>query len=174
MEVLVAYLSLGGPARRIAESIGWTLRSRGLRVHVRDIRTMGISGLLNYDAFIIGSDLYLGRWPSEAARFVARHRHVLSRMPCWVFTGGPTGFEMADGPGAVLWGVPDAEEVQRVRRSVSAFDHRVFLAVRHRELPEAGGVFEEIDSEGMPELPEGVRAWAGGIARALTRSSLES
>jgi len=89
MSILIAYASKHGATAGIAERIGATLHLRGLEVCVMSIPE--VPDLENYDAAIIGSAVYMGRWMKEAASFVRQRQAQLVRVPLWLFSSGPVG-----------------------------------------------------------------------------------
>jgi menaquinone-dependent protoporphyrinogen oxidase len=44
-----------------------------------------------YDAFIVGSAIYMGHWLEPATEFVDRFAASLARRPVWLFSSGPVG-----------------------------------------------------------------------------------
>ncbi|MFZ0129518.1 MAG: flavodoxin domain-containing protein [Candidatus Dormiibacterota bacterium] len=86
MSILIAYASKHGATAGIAERIGAVQRLRGLEACV-----MSISDLQHYDAAIIGSAVYMGRWMKEATSFVRQRQAQLVRIPLWLFSSGPVG-----------------------------------------------------------------------------------
>jgi menaquinone-dependent protoporphyrinogen oxidase len=91
MSVLVAVASKHGGTRGIADAIANELRAMDLEVEVADIGM--VDALRGYDAVILGSAIYAGRWMGEARKFVDAHRETLSRKPVWLFSSGPIGEE---------------------------------------------------------------------------------
>ena len=89
MKVLVGYGSKHGSTRAIAERIAETLRAAGHRAAARPVEAAG--DLAGYDAFVIGSGVYAGRWIQEATEFVRRHQPILASRPVWLFSSGPIG-----------------------------------------------------------------------------------
>jgi menaquinone-dependent protoporphyrinogen oxidase len=89
MKVLVTAASREGSTTEIAEAIAQTLRSRGLETtvsspeRVRDVR--------GYDAFVIGSAVYMGHWLEPASDLVRRLSPAFSERPVWLFSSGPVG-----------------------------------------------------------------------------------
>lgn len=86
MTVLVAYASKHGATTEIAEALGHDLRSRGLDADV--IRADEVDGFDDYDALVLGSALYMGKWLPAAQALLTRcahHPHV------WLFSSGPLG-----------------------------------------------------------------------------------
>jgi menaquinone-dependent protoporphyrinogen oxidase len=85
--VLVASASKMGSTSGIADAVAERLRSAGLdveRAGVEDVR--GVDG---YDAVVLGSAVYLGRWRREALTFLRRFGHDLAGRPVWLFQSGP-------------------------------------------------------------------------------------
>jgi menaquinone-dependent protoporphyrinogen oxidase len=60
MKVLVAYASKYGSTKGIADFIGEKLRQQGIRVDVQEVRSVKNAG--DYDAFVIGSAVYMFHW----------------------------------------------------------------------------------------------------------------
>ena len=42
----------------------------------------------SFDAFVVGSALYIGHWMKEAKEFAKRNRAILSNRPVWLFSSG--------------------------------------------------------------------------------------
>lgn len=87
--VLVAYATKMGSTKEIAEAIGDRLSERGCPAEVRSAET--VDSVDGYDAVIVGSAVYAGRWRPEAVRFVRRHRDRLAARRVWVFESGWLG-----------------------------------------------------------------------------------
>lgn len=92
--ILVGYSSKRGATAEIAEAIGTTLRARGFDVDVQDVRAS--VDVRAYDAVIVGSAIYMGRWLRPAVRFLRRHRRDLRLRPVWLFQDGPLGDDRKD------------------------------------------------------------------------------
>jgi len=85
--VLVAYASLHGSTRDVAEAVAETLRDCGLQadcVVARDVRF-----LAGYDAVVLGAAIYIGRLHKDARHFLRRYQWDLSRLPVAIFALGP-------------------------------------------------------------------------------------
>ena len=95
MRMLVAYASRHGATQGIAERIARTLEEDGLDVTVCPVDRVG--AVNDYDAFVIGSAAYYGRWLKEATHFVRRERETLADRPVWLFSSGPVGSKPTDG-----------------------------------------------------------------------------
>lgn len=87
--VLVAVASKHGSTHEIGEAIAATLRRAGLAVEVSEVE--GITAIDQYDAVILGSAVYMGRWLGEARDFAEANRAALQRKPVWLFSSGPIG-----------------------------------------------------------------------------------
>lgn len=93
-KVLIAYSTRRGATKEIAEAIGAPLLAKGFEVDVRDVRT--VRDVRAYDAVIVGSAIYMGRWLRPAVRFVKRHHRDLHARPVWFFQDGPLGEDRKD------------------------------------------------------------------------------
>lgn len=89
MTVLVTYASKYGGTAGIAEHIAETLNAAGVEAVARPITPN--AELAEYDAFVLGSALYIGSWLKEALRFARQHRDTLASRPTWLFSSGPLG-----------------------------------------------------------------------------------
>jgi menaquinone-dependent protoporphyrinogen oxidase len=88
-KVLIAYASKYGATAEIAQKMGAILRESGLPVDV--LAANGIRDLTPYQAVILGSAIYIGKWPKEAEAFLKTHEQALAERPVWLFSSGPTG-----------------------------------------------------------------------------------
>ncbi len=87
--VLVTAASRRDSTREIAEAIADGLTERGVRAQARVVDQ--IADLDGFDAVVVGSAIYMGRWLKTAREFVARHAAELSSVPVWRFSSGPLG-----------------------------------------------------------------------------------
>lgn len=165
MKVLVVAASKHGSTTGIAETIAAELSARGHEALFADAGDYGKRerpDLSGFDAFVIGSAVYLGRWMKPARRFVDANAEALAAKPVWMFSSGPTG----DEPPADEEAVHVDELVERI----GAREHRVFggsldeddLGPIERTMIRAAhapyGDFRDWDE---------VRAWAAHIAGEL-------
>ena len=163
MRVLVAAASRHGSTTEMAEAIGRTLSAAGLCADVRPIEE--VSGLAGYDAAVLGSGIYVGRWLPQASEFVRAHAASLGELPVWMFSSGPLG-----SPKPMPEGEP--EEAAELARSIDAREHRVFSGKLDRSRL---GLGEKIITN-VVRAPEGdfrpwkeIEEWAKGVAGALAR-----
>ncbi len=117
MRALVAVASQHGATREIADMIGATIAGRGIETDICEIEDA--PALAGYDAFVVGSAVYMGGWVKSARAFVEAHADELATRPTWLFSSGPVG----DPP------KPDSETAVKVEDLVAAVharEHRLF------------------------------------------------
>jgi menaquinone-dependent protoporphyrinogen oxidase len=96
--VLVAYATRFGSTREIAAAIVHELNSAELDAHAAEA-----TGALNpsdYDAFVIGSPLYGGKWLSQAGMFAAITSERIDGKPVALFSIGTLGISNQEGGNA--------------------------------------------------------------------------
>jgi len=102
-QVLVAYATKYGATAEIAERIGEVLREAGLATDVLPADRVG--DVRPYEAVVLGSAVYIGRWQKPAVNFLKTNEEALAERPVWLFSSGPTGegdpVELTQG-----WGFP--------------------------------------------------------------------
>lgn len=159
-KVLVAAASKYGATHEMAETIGATLRERGLEVDVLapdDVRTVE-----GWDAVVLGSAVYAGRWMKQARELVERAGPALRERPVWLFSSGPIG----DPPKPE----EDPVDASPVSEATGAREHRVFagrLVKKGLSLPDRAIATALRVAEGDFRDEGELRDWAGGIADAL-------
>jgi len=116
MKILVTAASRHGSTKEIATVIAGLMEDAGLEADVREPDE--IRSLAGYDAAVIGSGVYMGRWLDPARRLIERCHDEFAGRRVWLFSCGPLG-EPAK---------PDGEpaEVELLREATGAIDHRVF------------------------------------------------
>ena len=85
--ILVAYATLHGSTKEVAEEIAKTLRESGQAVDFQALKD--VRSLADYSAVVMGAPFYMFRWHKDARRFLSRHREALQKMPVAVFALGP-------------------------------------------------------------------------------------
>ena len=79
MKLLVAVASRHGSTHEIANALA---RQLGRAGHTVDVQTVDDSPTVEaYDAAVIGSAVYMGKWLPQAEQFVDRHQEQLAAMP---------------------------------------------------------------------------------------------
>lgn len=163
--VLLAYASKMGSTKEIAEVIGVELARAGLDVQVRD--ACDVTTVHGYDAVVVGSAIYAGRWRPDAVRVVGLivdKNSDVGPSPTWLFHSGPCGEAAAKS---------DAVAPKRVRQAAHqlgiappvTFGGRLdpatakgFIA-RRMAKGKLAGDFRDFDR---------IRDWADTIAHQLT------
>ncbi len=108
--VLVLHASKRGGTAGIADMIAQRLEERGIDSEVRP--ASHAPSLHGYDAIVIGSALYTGRWQGSAVRALRKAARLDDRPPLWLFHSGPLGDD-------------DGDEPQKAPRSVEKLTGRV-------------------------------------------------
>jgi len=160
MKILVTVASKHGSTGEIGEIIAGVLRDAGDEV-ISQVPE-AVHDVNRFDAVVIGSAIYAGRWLQPARALVDRQAVELARRPVWVFTSGPIG----DPP------MPAAEsdEAVDIATCLGARDHRTFAGRLDRSQL---GFMERTVTRAL-KAPEGdfrdldaIRRWADEIATAL-------
>jgi menaquinone-dependent protoporphyrinogen oxidase len=173
MNVLVAYATKYGATKGIAQRIAARLAEAGLSVEARPVDTVSDAG--RYDAFVVGSAVYIGSWLKDAVQFVERNRPVLSTRPLWIFSSGPIGAATTDAQGRDVRTSAVRKEVVDLKDSLAARDHHVFFGAFDRSKLHIGDRL----IAAMPAFPgsEGdfrdwneIDAWSKAIAEELSNA----
>lgn len=83
----VIYASRHGSTAGIAQRIAEGLRSAGVEVLVADAADHPDPA--GFDAYVVGSGVYMGSWLKEAVEWLERNRSALAGHPVWLFSSGP-------------------------------------------------------------------------------------
>ncbi len=83
-KVLITYASVSGSTGEVAEAIGKVLTARGAAVQVSHVRD--VSGVVSYNAVVLGSSIRSGQWLPGALQFLDAFRSLLSYVPVAYFT----------------------------------------------------------------------------------------
>lgn len=183
-KVLVVHGSRHGGTRGIAERIGEVLRSEGLDAVVSAADSVADVG--GYDAFVVGSGIYMGSWLKEPIEFIKRNQAALAARPLWLFSSGPLlgsskstagadpltdALGPEDGPGS-----GGRKKIAELSAATQARGHRVFFGMFDPKDPPKA--MSERIVRMMPAakdiLPPGdfrnwddIEAWAREIASSL-------
>lgn len=118
MRVLVTTASRHESTHEIAAAIAAGLIERG--IDAVPMPAEEVTTLDGFDAVVLGSAVYMGRWLGEARRVAQIHASALCMMPVWLFSSGPVG--PVDHP--IPPGTP--ADVPVLMRLTRAIGHRTF------------------------------------------------
>jgi menaquinone-dependent protoporphyrinogen oxidase len=164
VRILVSAASRHGSTAEIATRIAEALRAGLPGEAVVDVRPAAEAGdVTAYDAVVLGSAVYIGRW-LEDARHVAARLAADSSRPVWLFSSGPIG----DPPKR------DEEpvDVSDIVKATEARGHRVFAGRldRHRlGFGEKAMMLALRVSDGDFRGWPAIDAWGAHIAAELRR-----
>ena len=165
MRVLVAVASRHHGTHEIAEAIATGLITRGFEAEAVPVER--VTTLDGYDAVVLGSAVYTGRWLAEARRFAQVHTSSLCMIPVWLFSSGPVGpVDHLIPPGTPA-------DVPVVMRLTGAIGYRTFpgrLDMRRLDFPERAVVRTIHAPEGDSRDWDAVDRFAGEIADELLRA----
>lgn len=180
MRILVAFASRHGGTEGIADAVGAALRETDAESagpgdatgpgahHLVDVLGVGdIEDVAVYDAVIVGSAVYVGRWMDSARRFVLAHAPALRNRPVWLFSSGPVGDPA----------VPDTEaaDAAELAELVEAQGTRTFagrLRPAELSLSERTRIRDVHAAEGDYRDWDEIREWALDIADTLATATL--
>jgi menaquinone-dependent protoporphyrinogen oxidase len=126
MRLLVTAASRHGSTAEIATELAKALRGALPGIGVDVVPPTRVGDLADYDAVVLGSAVYFGRWLSEARCLVTSHAQELRSRPVWLFSSGPVG-----DPSLPATEPADAAELAA---AIGAREHVVFPGALHREL----------------------------------------
>jgi menaquinone-dependent protoporphyrinogen oxidase len=126
-----------------------------------------VDDLTPYDAVVLGSAVYIGKWRKEAAQFLQNNEQALAERPVWLFSSGPTGegdpLDLVKG-----WTFPEKLKpvADRIKpRDITVFHGAIdpqklnfFLRWMIKNVDSGIGDFRDWDA---------INAWAEGIADSL-------
>jgi menaquinone-dependent protoporphyrinogen oxidase len=164
MRVLVIAASKHGSTAEIATALGEALAHRGISATVADAGD--VADLEEYDAVVLGSAVYAGRWRKEARELAETHGSFLASRPVWLFSSGPVGDPLKPEE--------DPVDVKQIIAIVGARGHRVFAGKIDKSrlsLAEKAIVMSLKVAEGDYRDFGAVTAWAGEIADELLGGS---
>jgi menaquinone-dependent protoporphyrinogen oxidase len=161
MNVLVAYASRYGSTRQVAERIALELTQSGRTAEAAPLTAELDLG--KYDAFVIGSAVFYGKWMQEAVEFVRNNAGLISTRPVWLFSSGPLGGVMKERGSAIPMEIPELERIVRSR------GHRIFFGRLERQsLGRLDGfVAKVVGIQGDFRDWDDIAGWAAEIAHAL-------
>lgn len=164
--VLVAFASRHGSTEAIALEIARRLAEGGCVPTTRSAEL--VDDPAAFDACVIGSAVYMGRWMPAVRDLVTRHHLALRTKPVWLFSSGPVGTPAR--PEA------DPNDATAAFADLRAVEQRVFAG----RLDHAALTFPERIAVQVVGAPDGdfrdwgaIRAWADGIAADLAMRRTE-
>jgi menaquinone-dependent protoporphyrinogen oxidase len=172
MRVLVTAASKHGATRELAETIARVLEEHGLSTELVEMDE--VHDLGSYDAFVVGSGIYLGNWLKEARRFIDAHAGELAERPTWLFASGSiVGVPpVPNDPNALRAGL-----AERLVEATNAREHKLFagkLDLSTLGLLEKAAVRGAHASEGDYRDWDEVKRWATEIAAELSAERTSS
>jgi menaquinone-dependent protoporphyrinogen oxidase len=165
VRVLVTAASRHGATHEIAGAIARGLAARG--VEAEALPTEEVSSLDGYDAFVVGSAVYVGRWLEPARELVEANAGVLASRPVWLFSSGPLG------PPDDLKPEGDPVDAAALVEASQAIEHRVFAGRLDRSMlsfTEKAVVVAVRAPEGDFRDWDAIDAFAGEIADHLAEN----
>ncbi len=159
-KVLVAAGSKHGSTTEIARRIGMVLGSRGLEVTIAAAEEAPDPA--SFDAIVLGSAVYGGRWREEAKRFADRIGATSRRPRVWLFSSGPLG----DPP----FPEEDPADALPLMEKTHAVEHHVFAG----KMEKSDLSFGEKAMVAAVRAPDGdfrdwqeIESWAESIAAQI-------
>lgn len=169
--VLVAVASRHGSTREIAGALGRAIqesdagRAAGVTAVVAPVERQPDAG--RFDAVVIGSAVYAGRWLGSGRDYVTAQTAALRARPVWMFSSGPIG--------AAPYPPGEAHDVAPLTALVGARAHRTFpgrLETRLLDFGERAMVTAMRAPLGDFRDWTAVAGWGADIARALADESV--
>lgn len=160
MRVLVTAASKHGATTDIAQAIGAAMAKHEIDADVWSIEA--IESLEVYDAVVLGSAIYMGKWLEPAKTFIERHAVELRERPVWLFSSGPLGDPAKPES-------PPADAAAMIE-ATGAREHVVFAGSldKHRlGITERAMVAAVKAPEGDFRPWDEIEAWAARIAEAV-------
>ena len=170
-EVLVAYCSRSGSTGEVAEAIGKTMKEAGLDVQVRPMAD--VQSIAAGTAVVMGTALYVGRFPKEFHQFAQRYEAELAKLRPWIFVLGPTEKERKQFAAAEEQARKELDKHPMLRPA----DMRVLggkFDPAHLNLPSPMSLIMKVPGNPMRKVPasdirdwDWIHRWAGAIAEEI-------
>lgn len=168
MRVLVSAASRYGATAEIAAAIAAELRAGGIDATLQ--APGGIESVEGYDAFVLGSAVYMGHWLDEAKALLDLVRRTGGERPVWLFSSGPVGDpqrkvvqQMGVDP-AELRGLIDRVEVREHKLFAGKLERGTLNRRQRAALLVMRGM--EGDFRDWAQIAEWAREIAGALAPA--------
>jgi menaquinone-dependent protoporphyrinogen oxidase len=168
MKLLITVASKHGSTAEIASALRRELVDDGFECDL--VPPLDATDPKQYDAVIIGSAVYAGRWMASARKYAQKHAKALVDMPVWLFSSGPVG----DPPKP---GEDDVVELGTLISAVQPIEHRVFAGKIDAD---SLNLIEKTVLRAVKAPPDGdyrdfdeVAAWGRTITRYLNKRDTE-
>ena len=167
--VLIAYATRSGSTGEVAQAIAAAMDEAGVAAEVQAVED--IKTLTGREGIVLGSPLYMGRFPKEFHRFLRLHREALHVQRPWVFVVGPTRNRPEDFEGARK----QAERQLGAYSWLSVKDVHIFggrWSMQNLPFPISllqrlpGNPLKKIPAEDIRDWPA-IRAWGMGVAQQI-------
>lgn len=171
MRILVTSASRHGSsteiAMRLASQLEQRLKAAGIPADVCIDPVEEAAPPDSFDAVVLGSAVYMGRWLASARSYASSHLRALRERPVWLFSSGPVGMPplpATESPdtrslGEALRAQGTAVFPGRLDRALLRMSERVITAALHAQ----DGDFRDWES---------VDAWAAGISATMAARRL--
>ena len=116
MKILLTSSSRHGSTDEVAAVIAERLQAAQIDVETR--RPEDVDSVDGYDAFILGSAVYMTKWTPEAVDFTKRFHDALKARPVWAFSVGLSGLPQGK--------VADPMRIGPVLLAIDPEDHMTF------------------------------------------------
>jgi menaquinone-dependent protoporphyrinogen oxidase len=166
LRVLVTYATRHASTAEIAEAIGHVLSATETADTVDVLPVEDVDDVQEYDAVLLGSAIYDGRWLKPARQFVHANTEQLRNRPVWLFSSGPIGDPLVPHT--------DVREVTALAELIQARGHKLFagqLRVAELQLAERSRMRQVHGVEGDYRDWNTIAAWASEVADSITAST---
>ena len=159
-----------------ATKISQKLHAQGVEAEVLEVGA--VRRAADYDAFVVGSALYMFHWLKDARRFISTNSEVLASHPVWLFSSGPVGTRSTNAEGRDVLEVSGPKELDELRELVRPRDHEVFFGAldgsRLTGIMGFGYRMARKSKSARDEMPEGdfrdwkaIETWTAQIVQDL-------
>lgn len=172
MKALIVHGIRYGSTAEISEEMAKTLRERGVEVDVVNAKNDKVRKLDDYDLFLVGSGIRMGKWTDEPLEFLKRNEEALSGKPVALFVSCGS----ADDPkqcenGRARYLDEAGSRYPRLRIvSTGLFGGKYDSSAGFMMKMALRGMKEELVRKGLnPDKPydfrdwDAIRAWAAGL-----------
>jgi menaquinone-dependent protoporphyrinogen oxidase len=166
MRVLVTYATRHASTAEIAKAIGHVLSAIAPADAVDVLPVEDVDDVEDYDAVLLGSAIYDGRWLKPARQFAHANREQLLDRPVWLFSSGPIGEPPVPNT--------DVGAVSALAELLQARGQKLFagqLRSAELQLAERSTVRQLHGVDGDYRDWDTIRAWAAEVADSLSPST---